>query len=135
MNSMHSHTGAAVALAALALVFAVGCEKAPKHLVLVTLDTARADRLSAYGHSIPTSPTLAALTRRGVRFDDAITQAVVTPPSHASILTGKNPPRHGLRALSSEALAAREVTLAEQLSLKVGTANATAAAHTPASAV
>jgi arylsulfatase A-like enzyme len=106
---------ATVALVALALSIAVGCERPPKHLVLVTLDTARADRLSAYGHSVPTSPALAALAQRGVRFDDAISQAVVTPPSHASILTGKNPPRHGLRELSNEALAASEVTLAEQL--------------------
>lgn len=115
MNSMRCHTCAVVALATLVLVFAVGCERAPKHLVLVTLDTARADRLSAYGHRVPTSPALAALAQRGVRFDDAIAQAIVTPPSHASILTGKNPPRHGLRALSSEALAPSESTLAEML--------------------
>ncbi|MBW2290489.1 MAG: sulfatase [Deltaproteobacteria bacterium] len=115
MNSLRSHIRAAVALAILALVAAVGCEKPPKHLVLVTLDTARADRLSAYGHRVPTSPALATLAQRGVRFDDAIAQAIVTPPSHASILTGKNPPRHGLRQLSSEALAPGEVTLAELL--------------------
>jgi arylsulfatase A-like enzyme len=115
MNCRHSHIRAAVAIASFALSFALGCEKPPQHLVLVTLDTARADRLSAYGHRTPTSPALAALAARGVRFDDAITQAVVTPPSHASILTGKNPPRHGLRDLSREALAAGEVTLAERL--------------------
>jgi arylsulfatase A-like enzyme len=118
MNSMRCHTCAAVALATLVLAFTVGCERAPKHLVLVTLDTARADRLSAYGHRVPTSPALAALAQRGVRFDDAIAQAIVTPPSHASILTGKNPPRHGLRDLSSEALAPRELTLAELLRAK-----------------
>jgi arylsulfatase A-like enzyme len=104
-----------VAFASLALGLVTGCEKAPQHLVLVTLDTARADRLSAYGHRVPTSPTLAALAQRGVRFDDAISQAIVTPPSHASILTGKNPPRHGLRELSSESLAPSEQTLAETL--------------------
>ena len=115
MNPLRSRTRAILALAALALAFAAGCDEPPQHLVLVTLDTARADRLSAYGHHVPTSPALAALARRGVRFDDAIAQAIVTPPSHASILTGKNPPRHGLRELSSEALAPRELTLAELL--------------------
>jgi len=115
MNSARPGFRAVVALVALALSIAVGCEKPPKHLVLVTLDTARADRLSAYGHPVPTSPALAALAQRGVRFDDAISQAIVTPPSHASILTGKNPPRHGLRDLSGEALSPRELTLAELL--------------------
>jgi arylsulfatase A-like enzyme len=92
-----------------------GCERPPQHLVLVSLDTLRADRLSAYGHSRDTSPTLSALAERGVRFDDAISQAIVTPPSHASIFTGKNPPRHGLRQLAGEALADDQTTLAEIL--------------------
>jgi arylsulfatase A-like enzyme len=86
--------------------------------VLVTLDTLRADHLSAYGHGRPTSPALAALAGRGVRFDDAIAQAISTPPSHASILTGKNPPRHGLRRLSGQALASEQTTLAEVLTAR-----------------
>jgi len=114
MSCVRFPVRAVVGLATLATL-ALGCERPPQHLVLVTLDTARADHLSAYGHPVATSPALAALARRGVRFDDAIAQAVTTPPSHASILTGKNPPRHGLRELSNEALAASEVTLAERL--------------------
>jgi arylsulfatase A-like enzyme len=107
---------AASLLALAALAFGAGCERAPRHLVLVTLDTTRADHLSAYGHDRLTSPALAALAERGVRFDDAIAQSIATPPSHASILTGKNPPRHGLRALWGEALAPEQTTLAEVLS-------------------
>jgi arylsulfatase A-like enzyme len=107
---------AASFLALVALAFGAGCERPPRHLVLVTLDTLRADRLSAYGHDRQTSPALAALAERGVRFDDAIAQSISTPPSHASILTGKNPPRHGLRKLSGEALAPEQTTLAEVLS-------------------
>jgi len=110
------YSTAASFLALVALVFGAGCERPPRHLVLVTLDTLRADRLSAYGHDRQTSPALAALAERGVRFDDAIAQSISTPPSHASILTGKNPPRHGLRKLSGEALAPEQTTLAEVLS-------------------
>jgi arylsulfatase A-like enzyme len=101
-----------------ALVCGIGCERPPQHLVLVTLDTLRADRLSAYGHDRQTSPALAALAERGVRFDDAIAQSIATPPSHASILTGKNPPRHGLRRLSGQALAPEQTTVAEVLSAR-----------------
>jgi len=106
---------AALPLVLVALACGTGCERPPQHLVLVTLDTLRADRLSAYGHGRQTSPALTVLSARGVRFDDAIAQAVVTPPSHASILTGKNPPRHGLRRLAGEALAPEQTTLAEVL--------------------
>jgi arylsulfatase A-like enzyme len=115
---------AASVLALVALVFGVGCERPPEHLVLVTLDTLRADHLSAYGHDRQTSPVLAALAERGVRFDDAIAQSIATPPSHASILTGKNPPRHGLRKLSGEALAPEQTTLAEVLTARGFTAAA-----------
>lgn len=97
------------------LAFLPGCDRAPRHLVVISLDTLRADRLSAYGYDRPTSPALAKLASRGVRFDDAIAQAVSTPPSHASIFTGKNPPRHGLRRLSGQALAPEQLTLAEIL--------------------
>lgn len=88
---------------------------APRHLVLITLDTLRADRLGTYGYERPTSPHLDALAREGARFDDAIAQATLTPPSHASILTGLNPPAHGLRELYAQALPARNRTLAEIL--------------------
>jgi arylsulfatase A-like enzyme len=114
--SQRRRHAAASLLALVALAFGAGCERAPRHLVLVTFDTTRADHLSAYGHDRPTSPALAALAERGVRFDDAIAQSIATPPSHASILTGKNPPRHGLRELWGEALARQQTTLAEVLS-------------------
>lgn len=100
-----------------ALLLLLGCGRAdpPRHLVLVTLDTLRADRLGAYGYGRETSPNFDALALRGVRFDEAITQAVLTPPSHASILTGLNPPAHGLHRLSGEVLAPENRTLAEIL--------------------
>ena len=106
---------AALQLAAYVAVSACGGTPDPQHLVLVTLDTLRADRLGAYGHDVPTSPHFDQLACRGVRFEQAIAQSIATPPSHASILTGMNPPKHGLRRLSGQALAPENVTLAEWL--------------------
>lgn len=102
----------------LGLAFAAaGCAPSdpPQHLVLLTLDTLRADRLGAYGHDRPTTPNLDRWIARGVRFDDALSQAVSTPPSHASMLTGLTPLSHGLRALTTQRLPAANVTLAELL--------------------
>ena len=87
----------------------------PQHLILVTIDTLRRDFLGAYGFDSAISPNLDQLAERGLRFDDALSQAVWTTPSHASILTGLNPQRHGLRRLHGEALASENVTLAESL--------------------
>lgn len=67
------------------------------NVLLVTLDTTRADRLGCYGASSPRTPNLDGLAREGVRFDLAISQAAVTPTSHASIFTGLYPYQHGLR--------------------------------------
>lgn len=89
---------------------------AARHLVLVTIDTLRADHVGAYGYPRATTPRLDALAARGVRFDAAYSQAISTPPSHASILTGLNPPRHGLRDLHGGRLPESVETLAERLS-------------------
>jgi sulfopropanediol 3-dehydrogenase len=56
-------------------------------VLLVSLDTLRADRLSSYGHTRDTTPNLDALAARGVRFADAIAPSVHTAPSHMSVLT------------------------------------------------
>ena len=67
------------------------------NVLLITLDTTRADRLSCYGYHKETTPNLDALASDGVRFDLAIATAAVTPVSHASILTGLNPYQHDVR--------------------------------------
>ena len=69
-------------------------------LLLVTLDTVRADRLGGYGYAAAETPTLDRLAREGVRFAAASTNAPLTLPAHASLLTGLLPPRHGLRKCS-----------------------------------
>lgn len=87
----------------------------PRHLVVVTIDTLRQDRVGAYGHDRAQTPNLDALASRGIRFDDAIAQAVITPPSHATLFTGLDPATHGLRFLYGQRLAPRHRTLAEVL--------------------
>lgn len=67
-----------------------------RNVLLITIDTLRADALGSYGGRAST-PNLDALARRGVRFDFAHAHAVVTLPSHASILTGRYPFEHGVR--------------------------------------
>jgi choline-sulfatase len=68
-----------------------------RSLVLVTIDTLRADHVGAYGWSRARTPTLDALARRGVVFDRAYAAAPITLPSHATLLTGRYPPGHGAR--------------------------------------
>jgi arylsulfatase A-like enzyme len=69
----------------------------PPNVLLITLDTTRADRLGCYGYGGGTSPNIDALAADAARFEMAIATAAVTPISHASILTGLYPHHHGLR--------------------------------------
>jgi len=69
----------------------------PRHFVLVTIDTLRADRVGAYGYARARTPTIDRLARGGVRFEAAYATAPITLPSHASIMTGRYPPGHGAR--------------------------------------
>jgi len=69
---------------------------AGQNVLLVTIDTLRADALGAYGGPAAT-PALDRLAAEGVRFEFAHAHAVVTLPSHASLLTGQYPFQHGLR--------------------------------------
>jgi choline-sulfatase len=85
------------------------------NLLLVTLDTTRADRIGAYGFKGVETPTLDRLAREGVLFERAISPAPLTLPAHSSIFTGKLPPRHGVRDNGGFFLDAGETTLAERL--------------------
>ncbi len=67
------------------------------HIVLLTLDTTRQDRLGCYGHEAAVTPALDALAGRGVRFDSAVSVVPLTLPAHTTILSGLLPPEHGLR--------------------------------------
>ena len=84
-------------------------------LLLVTIDTLRADHVGAYGYGQSTTPALDALAARGARFAHVQSAAPLTGPSHATILTGQYPPLHGVRDNARFTIAARARTLAERL--------------------
>jgi arylsulfatase A-like enzyme/Tfp pilus assembly protein PilF len=77
----------------------------PPNVLLVTIDTLRADRVGCYGYQRAATPTLDGLAARGVRFKTAVAHAPLTGPSHASILTGLTPLGHGFRNNSGFILA------------------------------
>ena len=70
---------------------------AVRNLVIITVDTLRADRAGAYGYSRARTPAMDALAARGVRFERAYATAPITLTSHASLMTGRYPPGHGAR--------------------------------------
>ncbi|HVS13924.1 MAG TPA: sulfatase-like hydrolase/transferase, partial [Thermoanaerobaculia bacterium] len=91
-----------------------GEDDRPLHVVLVTLDTLRADRLGSYGGSVDT-PHLDRLAREGARFTNAASTVPFTLPAHSSILTGTYPPYHGVRENVGYYLSDATPTLAELL--------------------
>ena len=86
------------------LLASSGCGEPPPaaaalrpNLILISLDTLRPDHLGAYGYPIETSPALDRFARRGLVFEEAIAPAPWTAPSHAAMLTGLYPNRHGIK--------------------------------------
>ena len=70
--------------------------RTPPNIVLVMLDTARADRMPCYGYGRETTPNACSLADEGLLFVDALAPAPWTLPSHASLFTGRPPGQHGL---------------------------------------
>ncbi len=87
---------------------AAGC-----NLLLITLDTTRADHLGCYGWQRASTPALDALAQTGTRFEHAYANVPITLASHASMLTGTRPPEHGVRDNGRFALGKELPTLAE----------------------
>ena len=103
-------------LLGLVLLLATGaCHRGPERVVLVTIDTLRADRLGCYGSEDARTPTLDAIATNGVRFATALSPAPLTLPSHASLMTGLDPPQHGVRHNAIFRLEADVPTLAEHM--------------------
>ncbi|TMB55121.1 MAG: tetratricopeptide repeat protein [Chloroflexi bacterium] len=110
-------TRAAVPIAAIGLAVAWwGIHRSPRlNLLLVTIDTLRADHLGVYGDRAAQTRTLDSLAARGVRFEHAQSPVPMTGPSHATILTGLYPPVHGVRDNVVFSLDPRHRTLATLL--------------------
>jgi len=94
---------------------AAGVSASDLNLLVITLDTTRADRIGAYGFRDIQTPNLDRLAREGVLFEQAASAAPLTLPAHSSIFTGKFPPEHGVRDNGGFFLDPRETTLAEIL--------------------
>jgi tetratricopeptide (TPR) repeat protein len=89
-------------------------ENAP--VILISIDTLRADRLPAYGYDKIATPAIDALRRDGILFDNAYSHCPMTLPSHISMLTGKLPTEHGVRNnLGYRFDAAKHTTLPQTL--------------------
>jgi choline-sulfatase len=84
-------------------------------LVLITLDTTRADHVGPRPSGPSLTPNLDALARRGTRYTRALTASPLTLPAHCTLLTGREPPAHGVRDNGIAALPAALPTLATVL--------------------
>ncbi|MGE0453346.1 MAG: sulfatase-like hydrolase/transferase [Vicinamibacteria bacterium] len=114
--------GGALALVVLVLWFAArgrapaGAAREPRpSLLLVTIDTLRADRVGAYGGPQGLTPALDELARSGVVFDEALAAVPLTLPSHSTILSGLEPVRHGVYDNGTYVFPASRETLATRL--------------------
>ncbi len=112
----------AAAVIAIGMLWAVsgeGRDPAPAipspSVLLITIDTLRADHVGCYGYARVETPAIDGLAAQGVRFENAYAQAPITLPSHAAILTGTYPMFNGVRDFTSPGLPVNIPTLAEML--------------------
>jgi len=85
-------------------------------MIMITMDTTRADHIGAYGYEKALTPTVDAMAAQGLLFERAYSVVPLTTPSHASMMTGLYPTRHGIHNNGDAILDDRFVTLAESLS-------------------
>jgi len=120
MSGLGSHRRKLIAGLGLGVVVLAGCSAdeagpRPRSVLLVSIDTLRADALGCYGNAGARTETLDRLASEGVRFRTAIAPAPVTLPSHAALMTGLNPWRTGVFHNGIYRLAPRFESLAERL--------------------
>jgi choline-sulfatase len=110
-----------VALFAAALFLVCACKKsalpppAQPNVIVITVDTLRADHLGCYGFEQARTPNIDALAAQGVRADRAMAAVPITLPSHTTLFTGLNPPAHGVRDNGLYKVPDEAETLAERL--------------------
>ena len=102
------------------LLLVAGCSRRSEHsptaaVVLISVDTLRADHLPAYGYRAVSTPAIDALARDSIVFENAYCQSPLTLPSHATLLTGLLPPAHGVSDNVGFRLAASHATIATAL--------------------
>lgn len=118
---------------------AVGCERKPPAVgagrfraapvIVISIDTLRADHLGVYGYKSGSTPILDRLARGGIVFDDVYSHSPLTLPSHTSLLTGRLPLHHGVRDNIGYAIASGERTLASRFKSSGYTTGAAVSAY------
>lgn len=110
-----ARVGAAIVCAAGLLVLGrlAFAQRPQPNVLLITIDTVRADRIGAYGYAKAATPTIDRLAREGIRFADATTQAPLTGPAHTAILTGQYPARLAVRDNATTPIPRGTTTMAE----------------------
>jgi arylsulfatase A-like enzyme len=93
---------------------AFGCSQSPPSVLIIVIDTLRADHLSVYGYDRKTSPAIDRVATQSTLFENAYSQGSTTVPTHASLFTGRYPHQHGSFGYRSP-LPEDEVTLAERM--------------------
>jgi arylsulfatase A-like enzyme/Flp pilus assembly protein TadD len=86
-----------------------------ERILLISIDTCRADYLSCYGHQAETTPNIDAVAREGVLFRNVASPVPLTLPAHCSMLTGTTPLHHGVHDNLGQQLSAQSLTVAETL--------------------
>ncbi|MCI0351665.1 MAG: sulfatase, partial [Acidobacteriales bacterium] len=123
MLTSSNKTKVLIAIAGLVLAQAVAAQPAKKtavatkhaNVVLITVDTLRADRLGSYGAKNVPTPAMDSLARDGILFERAIAQVPLTVPSHDVIMTGTYPFQNGVQDFTSAPLPAEFQTIAQAL--------------------
>jgi arylsulfatase A-like enzyme len=92
----------------------------PPDIVLIVVDSLRADHLGCYGYDRPTSPNVDALADDGVVFDAAFAAGIPTTPSFTTLYTGLHPYRHGIVAHYGERRLSEDILLLPQLAKRRG---------------
>jgi len=90
------------------------------NILLIAVDTLRAQQLGCYGYRYPTSPVIDDLAREGVLFEDMIASAIPTHPSFTTLYTGQHAMTHGVVAHEGEVHLSRKATLLPQILLRQG---------------
>lgn len=88
-----------------------------RNILLISIDTCRADYLSCYGYPVQTTPNIDKLAQEGILFSNAYTPAPLTLPAHSSMFTGTIPPYHGVHD-NGNRLNQSNVTIAEMMGRK-----------------
>ncbi len=106
-------TAGIILVAGAAVIFLRSGNDDRSNLLLITLDTTRADHIGCYGYAKAQTPALDRLARSGVKFNRAYSTVPLTLPAHATILTGLYPAEHGCRVNGAHRLGDDLTTLAE----------------------